>query len=34
VFDVSERSRDVVGNERDPAQRLALAVTSPEFTLV
>jgi uncharacterized protein (DUF1800 family) len=34
VFDVSERSRDVVGKESEPSQRLALAVTSPEFTLV
>jgi hypothetical protein len=34
VFDVSDRSRQVVGNERDRAKRLALAVTSPEYTLV
>jgi uncharacterized protein (DUF1800 family) len=33
VFDVSDRSRHVVGNEKDPARRLALAVTSPEYTL-
>jgi uncharacterized protein (DUF1800 family) len=33
VFDVSDQSRQVVGNAKDPARRLALAVTSPEYTL-
>lgn len=34
IFDVSEQSRAVVEKEKDPATRLALAVTSPEYTLV
>ena len=34
IFDVSDQSREVVKKQEDPAMRLALAVTSPEFTLV
>ena len=33
LFDVSDRSRAVVAKEKDPTRRLALVVTSPEYTL-
>ena len=33
VYDVSDQSRAVVAHEPDPATRLALVVTSPEYTL-
>ncbi len=33
VFDVSDRSRAVVGSERDASRRMALVITSPEYTL-
>jgi uncharacterized protein (DUF1800 family) len=33
LHDVSDRSRDVVHDASDPATRLALVATSPEFTL-
>lgn len=31
LFDVSDRSRDVVAGERDPGRRVALVFTSPEY---
>jgi uncharacterized protein (DUF1800 family) len=34
IHDVSHQSHQVVKNERDAATRLALVVTSPEYTLV
>ena len=34
IHDVSDQSHKVVANEHDPATRLALVVTSPEYTLV
>jgi len=34
LFDVSTRTRDVIERQASPGTRLALAVTSPEFTLV
>ncbi len=34
IHDISDQSRKVVANERDAATRLALVVTSPEYTLV
>jgi uncharacterized protein (DUF1800 family) len=33
VFDMTERSRDVVAGERDPGRRLALVFTSPEYAV-
>lgn len=33
IYDVSDQSRRVVARERDPANRLALVATSPEYTL-
>jgi len=34
LFDVSDRSRDVVAGERDPGRRVALVFTSPEFAAI
>ena len=34
IHDVSGQSREVVTKAHDPATRLALVVTSPEYTLV
>jgi uncharacterized protein (DUF1800 family) len=33
IYDVSDRSHDVVKKARDPSTRVALVVTSPEYTL-
>jgi hypothetical protein len=33
VFDISDQTRGVLTKQHSPAKRLALAVTSPEFTL-
>ncbi len=34
LFDVSDRSREVVAGERDPGRRVALVFTSPEFAAI
>jgi len=34
LFDVSDRSRDVVAGERDPARRVALVFASPEYAAI
>ena len=33
IFDVSDRSHTVVAKQKDYAKRVALVVTSPEYTL-